>query len=95
MHISGTFDEKQDIDRQKQDIGERKQDTGTTLSPHQQKQYEKIAAAFGKQAIFGRSDVIRLLGLTPSPASALLKNLLEADKIEAVTGHGKGKYVVK
>ncbi len=45
MHISGTFSEKQDIDRQKQDIGEEKQDIGTTLSPHQQKQYEKLIAS--------------------------------------------------
>lgn len=88
MHIGGTFIEKQDIDEKKQDIG-------TTLSSHQQKQFEKIAAAFGKQTIFGRSDVIRVLGITHSPASALIRKLLEADKIEAVSGHGKGKYIVK
>ena len=33
---------KQDIDSAKQDIGGGKQDIGTALSPHQQKQFEKI-----------------------------------------------------
>lgn len=88
MHISGTFIEKQDIDEKKQDIG-------TTLSSHQQQQFDKIAAAFGKQTVFGRSDVIQVLGITHSPASALIRKLLEADKIEAVSGYGKGKYIVK
>ena len=45
MHISGTFSEKQDIDRQKQDIDSEKQDIGITLSSHQQKQYEKMIAS--------------------------------------------------
>ena len=60
MHISGMF-EKQDIDCQKQDIETRKQDIGTELSTHQQKQFEKIAAAFGKKKVFGRSDVVKVL----------------------------------
>lgn len=95
MHISRAFQEKQDIGSQKQDIGGSKQDIGIALSSHQQKQYEKIVAAFGKTTVFGRSDVVEVLDITPSPTSALIKKLLEAGKIEAVTGHGKGKYIVK
>ena len=81
MHIHGIFGEKQDIE--------------TMLTARQQKQYEKLVAAFGKSAVFGRSDMVTVLDITPSPASALIKKLLEAGKIEAVTGHGKGKYVIK
>lgn len=33
--------------------------------------------------------------IAASPASALIKKLVDGGKIEAVTGHGKGKYVVK
>ena len=95
MHIHGTFSEKQDIGGQKQDIDNEKQDIGTTLSAHQQNQFKKIAAEFGKQTVFGRSDIVDVLGITASPASALIKKLLEAGKIEAVTGHGKGKYIIK
>ena len=102
MHISGTFNakqdigrEKQDIDSAKQDIGGEKQDIETALSLHQQKQFEKIVATLGKETVFGRSDVAKILGITASPASALIKKLVDGGKIEAVTGHGKGKYIVK
>jgi len=95
MHISRTFQGKQDIDSQKQDIGDKKQDIDVSLTSYQQKQFEKLVAAFGNTAVFGRSDVVAALDITPSPASALIKKLLEAGKIEAVTGHGKGKYVIK
>lgn len=101
MHISGTFSEKQDIDTAKQDIDSEKQDIDTVkqdigagLTPHQKKQLEKMAAAFGRETVFGRGDLMNLFGITASPASALIKKLLEAGKIEAVTGYGKGKYRV-
>ena len=95
MHISGTFAEKQDIDVAKQDIDTKKQDIGTPLTAHQQKQFDIIVASFGTETVFGRSDLVAVLDITPSPASALIKKLLEAEKIKTVTGHGKGKYVVK
>lgn len=95
MHISGIFSEKQDIDPQKQDIGVKKQDIENVLSAHCQKQFEKMVSAFGTETVFGRNDIMNTLGLTASPASALIKKLLEANKIKAVTGHGKGKYVLK
>ena len=95
MHISGTFAEKQDIDVTKQDIDIEKQDIGTPLTAHQQKQFDIIVASFGTETVFGRSDLVAVLDITPSPASALIKKLLEAEKIKTVTGHGKGKYVVK
>ena len=94
MHISGTFQEKQDIGSAKQDIDNKKQDIGAALSAHRQNQFERLAAAFGNATVFGRSDIVAVLGITPSPASALIQDLLEAGKIEAVKGHGKGKYVV-
>lgn len=94
MHISGTFSTKQDIDEEKQDIGTSKQDIDTELSPHQRMQFEKMLATFGKEIVFGRSDITSLLGITASPASALIKKLADAGKIKAVKGHGKGKYVI-
>lgn len=35
---------------------------------------------------------MELLGLKSSGASRLISNLLQADIIEPVSGHGKGKY---
>ena len=39
-----------------------------------------------------RSVVMELLELKGSGASKLLSNLVKADIIEPVSGHGKGKY---
>lgn len=95
MHIGGTFSQKQDIGGQKQDIDGEKQDIEIKLSPYQQKQFDKIYAVFGRQTVFGRKEIMDVLDITPSPASALIKKLLDADMIIAVKGHGKGKYTVK
>ena len=47
--------------------------------------------AFGVDRVFGRTDVIEELGLTPSPASTLIKKMLDADIVIPVSGAGKGK----
>ena len=56
---------------------------------------ERMFAQYGYEIVFGRGDVSALLKLTPSPASALLKKLVESGVIEAVVGQGKGKYRFK
>ena len=48
-----------------------------------------------RHEVFGRSAVMELLELKGSDASKLLSNLLKADIIESVSGHGKGKYKFK
>ena len=47
---------------------------------------------FGFDEVFGRSAVMELLELKASGASKLLSNVVKADIIEPVSGHGKGKY---
>ena len=42
--------------------------------------------------MLGRSAVMELLELKASGASKLLSNVVKADIIEPVSGHGKGKY---
>lgn len=96
MHISGVLG-KQDIAPEKQDIQTRKQDIEIpdTVKPKTKTHIEKLIAAFGDKTIFGRTEVMKVLELTASPASELLKKLLQLGLIEAVTGKGKGKYVFK
>ena len=48
--------------------------------------------AFGLEKIFGRTEVVEALAITASPASALIKKMLEFGVIESVHGLGKGKY---
>ena len=50
---------------------------------------------FGFDEVFGRSAVMELLELKGSGASKLLSNLVKADIIEPVSGHGKGRYKFK
>ena len=87
---------KQDIDGEKQDIEAvfpyddalKRMNVSVKTTAHVLKMYQ----TFGKTAAFGRSNVCELLGITASPASTLLKKLLETGIITLVTGLGKGKY---
>ena len=110
LHISGLLNEekvdigdaKVDIENEKVDIQDEKVDIESVLSEkgsdfsvkttvHIHKLFEK----FGSDEVFGRSAVMELLELKGSGASKLLSNLLKADIIESVSGHGKGKYKFK
>lgn len=90
LHISGTFKEakKPDIDPQKPDIGK-------LFTPKTVAHIIKLKKEFPYPVVFGRSDVIRVLGLKPSMASELLKTMVEKSIIETVSGYGKGKYHFK
>ena len=55
----------------------------------------RMFAVYGFETIFGRGDVTELLGITASPASTLLKKLVDMGITEAVSGLGKGKYRFK
>lgn len=103
MHISGIFADyqKTDIGREKTDIEQEKADiewvkkygnliftfSAKTIM-HVQKMYE----TFGKNTIFGRSDVQAVTGLKHTRASELLQILSETGVTVPVAGHGKGKY---
>ena len=100
LHISGLLNkEKVDIQGVKVDIQDAKVDIESVLSAkgsdftvkttvHIHRLFEK----FGFDEVFGRSAVMELLELKSSGASKLLSNLVQADIIEPVSGHGKGKY---
>ena len=103
LNISGLLNkEKVDIQGAKVDIQGAKVDIESVLSAkgsdftvkttvHIHRLFEK----FGFDGVFGRSTVMELLELKSSGASKLLSNLVQADIIEPVSGHGKGKYKFK
>ena len=96
LHISGLLnEEKVDIQDKKVDVesvlSERGSDFSVKTTVHIQRLFEK----FGFDEVFGRSAVMELLELKGSGASKLLSNLVKADIIEPVSGHGKGKYKFK
>ena len=94
LHISGTFKEieKPDIEMIKPDIEGRKPDIGKQFSPKTESNIFKLREAFPGEAIFGRSNVMKIIDIIPSRASELLKKMTEYSMIEPVSGHGEGKY---
>ena len=55
----------------------------------------KLFEKFGFDEAFERSAIMELLELKGSGASKFLFKLVQADIIETVSGHGKGKYKFK
>ena len=110
LHISGLLNEekvdiqdaKVDIEKEKVDIQGVKVDIESVLSVKGSDFTEKTTVhihrlfeEFGFDGVFGRSAVMEILELKSSGASKLLSNLVQADIIEPVSGHGKGKYKFK
>lgn len=110
MHISGYFSEKVDIETEKVDIETEKVDIETEkvdidykkvdigslkFSKRTVHHIEILFDEYGYNRVFGRSDVMDLVGLKRSAVSKLISKLLETGIIEPVTGHGKGKYKFK
>lgn len=54
----------------------------------------RLFEKFGFDEVFGRSAVMELLELKKSGASKLISNLVQADIIESVSGHGKRKVQI-
>ena len=96
LHISGLLnEEKVDIENEKVDIESVLSEKGSDFSVKTTVHIHKLFEKFGSDEVFGRSAVMELLELKGSGASKLLSNLLKADIIESVSGHGKGKYKFK
>ncbi len=100
LHISGILKNKKvDIQSEKVDIQDEKVDIEALIEEKKLhfavvtvKHIQLLYDEFRSVGIWGRTDVKRLTGLKDSGASKLLKNLLDANLIVPVKGHGKGKY---
>ena len=89
LHISRLLnEEKVDIESV---LSAKGSDFSVKTTVHIHRLFEK----FGFDGVFGRSAVMELLELKSSGTSKLLSNLVQADIIEPVSGHGKGKYKFK
>ena len=96
LHISGLLNkEKVDIQGAKVDIESVLSAQGSDFTVKTTVHIHRLFEKFGFDGVFGRSAVMELLELKSSGASKLLSNLVQADIIEPVSGHGKGKYKFK
>lgn len=84
--------EKPDTDEKKPDIGAAKPDIMAEFLPKTAGNIRKLREAFPEGAVFGRTEVMKVLGLKASGASDLLMKLRKSGMVEAVSGQGKGKY---
>ena len=90
LHISGLLnEEKVDIQDGKVDIESVLSQKGSDFSVKTTIHIHRLFEKFGFDEVFGRSAVMELLELKGSGASKLLSNLVQADIIEPVSGHGK------
>lgn len=85
-------EEKVDIEGAKVDIESVLSAKGSDFSVKTTVHIHRLFEKFGFDGVFGRSAVMELLELKSSGASKFLSNLVQADIIEPVSGHGKGKY---
>ena len=103
LHISGLLNEEQvdmgnakvNIENEKVDIESVLSEKGSNFSVKTTVHIHRLFEKFGFNEVFGRSAVMELLELKSSDASKLLSNLVQADIIEPVSGHGKEKYKFK
>lgn len=99
MHISSLFSDasKQDIEESKQDIDIKKifeeELISASFSLRSVRNIERLYLKYKNKVVFGRTDIINELAITASPASELIKKLLNAGIIIPVRGKGKGKYI--
>jgi hypothetical protein len=96
LHITGLLnDKKVDIGDTKVDIESVLSEKGSDFSVKTTVHIHRLFEKFGFDELFGRSAVMELLELKGSGASKLLSNLVKAEIIEPVSGHGKGRYKFK
>ena len=96
LHISGLLNkEKVDIQDAKVDIESVLSAKGSDFTVKTTVHIHRLFEKFGFDGVFGRSAVMELLELKSSGTSKLLSNLVQADIIEPVSGHGRGKYKFK
>ena len=84
--------EKPDIYEKKPGIGAAKPDIMAEFLPKTAGNIWKLREAFPEGEVFGRTEVMKVLGLKASGASELLMKLRKSGIVEAVSGQGKGKY---
>ena len=89
LHIGET------LNKEKVDIVSILAERGGSFSIKTTVHIHRLFEKFGFDEVFGRSAVMEILELKESGASKLLSNLMQADIIEPVSGHGKGKYKFK
>ncbi|MBQ0100825.1 MAG: hypothetical protein KBS39_04930, partial [Lachnospiraceae bacterium] len=94
VRISGAFKapEKANIETEKANIEIQIANIEKAFTTKTAANVIRLWEAFGYHTVFGRSDVVKLLGLKPTRSSELLRDMADRRVIVPVSGQGKGKY---
>ena len=92
MHISGKFSKNTNIDNEKANIEEKLSSLPNKLSSVTINHIYALHLKYSKEDYFTKKDVEYLTTLKSTRAYELIKLLLNANIIEPVKGHGKGRY---
>ena len=86
---------KQEDKEHKQDIQENKQQIAVSdiINKKTRQHIQVLFERFGYECFFGCTEVMTELSITASPASTLLKKMLNLGMISPMKGKGKGKYL--
>ena len=87
-----TAPEKANIETEKANIEIQKANIEKAFTTKTAANVIRLWEAFGYHTVFGRSDVVKLLGLKPTRSSELLRDMADRRVIVPVSGQGKGKY---
>ena len=91
MHISGQWKEIQQEDHRSSVFPYDDAVKENKISAKTAGHIHALFEAFGYERIFGRSDVMEVLGITATPASTLIRRMIDARIVIPVSGSGKGK----
>lgn len=81
------------IDEEKVTFEERLNATNFTKAS--KRKIVSLFEIYGTQAIIGRSDIVKVTGESLTAAGKIIAKMKEQGLLEAVSGHGKGKYRFK
>lgn len=67
----------------------------TNFTKQTKNKISRLFSKYGMESIIGRSDIIQVTGDSLTAAGKLINKMKDVGLIEAVAGHGKGKYRFK
>lgn len=94
---AGLLNKKQAFDKEKTGLQEKKQVfeaviAGLDVSAPTKEHIVKLFLYFGFDTVFARADIMKVTGLTATPATELMRKLKTKELIEHAKGRGKYKF---
>lgn len=87
--------QNENVSIEKKQVMFEKKLNATNFTKRTKNKISRLFSKYGMETIIGRSDIIQVTGDSLTAAGKLINKMKDAGLIEAVAGHGKGKYRFK